>query len=154
MKRTTLLFLRRDKQILLAMKKRGFGVDKWNGAGGKLEPNETVLQAAIRECQEEIGVTPISQKLVGELLFDLPDVEHYCYVYTATAWQGELRETEEMRPQWFAENKIPYDQMWPGDSIWMPLLLAGKPFKGAVTVEKDQVRQHDIKEVKSLKEQV
>lgn len=34
----TLLFLKKNRQLLLAMKKRGFGAGKWNGVGGKLEP--------------------------------------------------------------------------------------------------------------------
>ena len=42
MKQTTLLFLRKDNHILLAMKKRGFGINKWNGAGGKVEEGETI----------------------------------------------------------------------------------------------------------------
>jgi hypothetical protein len=38
MRQTTLVFVFNEKnQILLAMKKRGFGEGKWNGAGGKLE---------------------------------------------------------------------------------------------------------------------
>lgn len=135
------------------MKKRGFGGGKWNGAGGKVEPGETVLAAAIRECREEIGVTPINPKLAGELhFFDLPDIEHYCYIYVATQWQGEPRESEEMRPQWFAESAIPYADMWPDDFIWMPLMLAGKLFKGTVTVENNQLLRHNIREVKRLKE--
>lgn len=44
-KEYTLIFLRRyyegNKQILLGMKKRGFGAGKWNGFGGKLEENES-----------------------------------------------------------------------------------------------------------------
>ena len=44
----SLLFLRRDDQILLAMKKRGFGSDRYNGVGGKIEPGDTVEQAMIR----------------------------------------------------------------------------------------------------------
>ena len=52
--RRTVVFLIRENQVLLAMKKRGFGEGKWNGVGGKLDPGETVEQALVRECQEEI----------------------------------------------------------------------------------------------------
>ena len=151
MKHVTLLFLRRDRELLLAMKKRGFGVGKWNGAGGKVETGETYEQATIRECQEEIGVTPGSLRKVGELrFFDLPDVEHYCHIYTTTEWEGEPRETEEMRPQWFAESSVPFDDMWPDDRFWIPLMLDDKLFKGTVTVEGNTLRKHDIREVNSL----
>jgi 8-oxo-dGTP pyrophosphatase MutT (NUDIX family) len=151
MKYVTLLFLRQDEKILLAMKKRGFGVGKWNGVGGKVEGNETYEQAAIRECQEEINVTPHNLRKIGELhFFDLPDVEHYCHVYETTNWIGEPQETEEMSPRWFAETAIPYDTMWPDDKLWIPLLLAHKSFKGVVTVENDVVRKHDIREVDSF----
>lgn len=151
MKHVTLLFLRLDGQILLAMKKRGFGVGKWNGAGGKVEPGETYEQAAVRECQEEIGVTPRSLRKVGELhFFDLPDVEHYCHIYTTTEWEGEPHETEEMQPHWFNEMDIPFSEMWPDDRFWMPLMLEGQLFKGTVTVDNDVVREQDIREVDSL----
>ena len=46
-----------ERQLLLGRKKRGFGEGKWNGFGGKLEPGETVEEAAVRELQEESGVT-------------------------------------------------------------------------------------------------
>lgn len=42
--------------MLLAMKKRGFGVGKFNGVGGKVEVGESEQEAAIREAEEEIGV--------------------------------------------------------------------------------------------------
>ena len=57
MKLSTLCFLIEDDRILLAMKKRGFGEGKWNGVGGKVNEGETVEAAAIRETEEEIGVT-------------------------------------------------------------------------------------------------
>ena len=53
----TLVLLREDNRVLLGMKKRGFGAGKWNGFGGKLEPGETVVEAAAREVQEECGLT-------------------------------------------------------------------------------------------------
>jgi 8-oxo-dGTP diphosphatase len=151
MKLTTLLFLRQNGQILLAMKKRGFGVGKWNGVGGKLLPNETILEAAIRECEEEILVTPNNLKLTGEIhFFDLPDVEHYCYVYTTKDWEGKPQESEEMKPKWFAETDIPYTEMWPDDKFWMPMLLADTLFKGSVVIENNLVRTCDITEVTTL----
>ncbi len=57
MKLSTLCFLLKDNQILLAMKKRGFGEGKWNGVGGKVNEGESVERAALREMEEEIGVT-------------------------------------------------------------------------------------------------
>jgi 8-oxo-dGTP pyrophosphatase MutT (NUDIX family) len=56
MRNTTLLFLvkKQDNKItdvLLAMKKRGFGAGRWNGVGGKLGEGETIEQAVIRESK-------------------------------------------------------------------------------------------------------
>lgn len=151
MKHVTLLFLRRDNQVLLAMKKRGFGADKWNGVGGKVEAGETYEQGARRECQEEIGVTPRQLNNVGELhFFDLPDVEHYCHVYVVDDWAGEPVETEEMRPQWFDVTAIPYAQMWPDDEFWLPLLLAGKLFQGTIVVGDNKVERCEVQEVSHL----
>src|SRR5688572_20732131 len=98
-KTCTLLFLRRDGEILLALKKRGFGPGMWNGVGGKVDPGETVEQAMIRECQEEIEVTPTNYDKVAEFTFRM-DVDTsepwnlYIHTYIATEWEGEPVETE------------------------------------------------------------
>jgi 8-oxo-dGTP pyrophosphatase MutT (NUDIX family) len=70
MKDMTVLFLRREQEVLLAMKKRGFGKGRWNGVGGKVELGETPEEAAKRECLEEINVTPQIIKKVAELIFN------------------------------------------------------------------------------------
>ena len=44
----TLVFLRESQNILLGMKKRGFGSGMWNGFGGKVEKGETCLEGAKR----------------------------------------------------------------------------------------------------------
>jgi mutator protein MutT len=149
MKHVTLVFLRRDNEILLAMKKRGFGVNKWNGAGGKVEEGETPPQAAVREAEEEINVTPRNLQKVGEIDFYLteePNFNHYAHIYTATEWTGEPQETEEMRPQWFKISDVPYDKMWGDDKYWLPDAIAGKRFKAMYKLDADDnIVESDVK---------
>ena len=119
------------------MKKRGFGTGLWNGTGGKVEPGETVLEAATRECIEEIGVRPLHLMSVGRLAFyieDKPEFAHDITIFTAEKWEGEPHETDEMRPQWFSTLKIPYDTMWADDKLWLPLVLNGHSVSGEVTM--------------------
>ena len=53
----TLLIIHKGDKVLLGMKKRGFGVGRWNGFGGKVDQGETVENAAKREIFEEAGIT-------------------------------------------------------------------------------------------------
>lgn len=133
--RRTLLFLRRGDEILIAMKKRGFGANKWNGVGGKLELGETVEQALIRETEEEIDVTPTNYWQVAELDFvqdgETPDPWHmYVYAYICDEWTGQPAESEEMAPEWFKLSDIPYQSMWEDDEYWLPQVLAGSKVTG------------------------
>ena len=126
---TTLVLLRNEEQVLLAMKKRGFGIGKYNGVGGKLEPGETIQQAAIRECEEEVGIIPSALKQVAELTFHYdqkPNWDQVVHVFISTEYTGDAIETEEMKPSWFNLADIPYDSMWPDDEIWLPKVLDGQ----------------------------
>ena len=71
MKLVTLCLLVKDDKVLLAMKKRGFGMGKWNGVGGKVEDGETIEMAAARETGEEIGVAveTAGMKNIGNITF-------------------------------------------------------------------------------------
>jgi hypothetical protein len=44
-------------------------------------------------------------------------------------WSGEPSESEEVRPQWYPIDKLPFDAMWVDDPHWVPLVLAGKKIK-------------------------
>jgi len=156
-KTLSLLFLRKDDQILLAMKKRGFGEGRWNGVGGKVEEGETVEQAMIRETQEEIGVTPKVYEKVADIRFDEyfkgePTLMHV-HIFVATEWEGEPEESEEMKPQWFSTQHIPYDLMWADDPYWLPQVIEGKKLSADFKLdEHDTIISHSTTEVVEFKE--
>jgi len=142
MKQTTLCFLikerGKEKEILLAMKKRGWGQGKWNGVGGKLDVSrgdKDIFDAAIREMKEEIGVEIEKQEEMAILDFSYPylsnpdEKEWRVRVFFASDWQGTPEESEEMKPQWFKINEIPFDNMWPDDKFWLPRVLNGERLK-------------------------
>jgi 8-oxo-dGTP pyrophosphatase MutT (NUDIX family) len=124
----------KEQQILLGMKKRGFGKGRYNGFGGKPKPGESVEQAAIRELVEESGVRTTQQdiKKAGEITFRFPhipsekDWDQVVHIYLVQRWDGEPKESEEMRPEWFSIDRIPYAKMWDDDKYWLPKILRGE----------------------------
>ena len=59
-----LLFSKDTKKLLLVKRNKKPYPNLWNGIGGKIEVGETPIEAAIRECKEETGLTMISPKLL------------------------------------------------------------------------------------------
>ncbi len=141
----TILFVIKDGRILLIEKKRGLGAGKINGPGGKIDSGETPLQAAIRETQEELMVTPHAPRKLGELRFsmsDCPDI--LCHVYRADDFSGTPTETDEAVPVWTALDAIPYHRMWEDDRHWLPLLLNEQPFLGRFVFDGDRLQWSDV----------
>lgn len=147
----TLLFVLREGKILLGMKKRGFGVGRWNGFGGKLEEGEAIEQAVVRETREECAITPLNIKKFGILDFEFAHKSEWnqqVHFFSAERFEGNPEETEEMSPAWFSFDKIPFENMWPDDRFWMPIFLSGKKFKGKfVFGENEEILEHEIQEV-------
>lgn len=140
---TTLSYAIREGEILLGMKKRGFGAGRWNGFGGKVHDGETIEEAAVREFHEEasieVGVKDLVQVAVIDFYFR-DGKEIHVRVFFTEKWNGEPEETEEMRPQWFHFDDIPYKDMWVDDIHWLPQVLAGKKVIGSVYFgESDEV---------------
>ena len=143
MSKASLCFIIQGERVLLIRKKRGVGAGKINGPGGKVEAGESMLDSAVRETREEIGVTPLGLELRGELFFDFVGSRMvHCGVFVARDFEGEPVETDEAIPIWHSTGAIPYDEMWEDDRVWFPLLLAGKCFRGGATVDPgDKVRE-------------
>jgi 8-oxo-dGTP diphosphatase len=141
----TLLFVVRAGQVLLIRKLRGLGAGKINAPGGRLEPGETPLDAAVREVREEVGVTPAAPRARGELRFQFADgYGLHCHVFRSDGCEGEPRESPEAIPLWVPLEQIPYDQMWADDALWLPRMLAGHRFSGRFTFDGDALTSHEI----------
>lgn len=141
-----LCFIVSDQRVLLIRKKRGLGAGKINAPGGKIEPGETPEQAAVRETQEEIGVTPGKLEERGELCFHFTDgYSLRCAVFFAYAHEGEPIETDEATPFWCAVNAVPYHDMWEDDQYWLPEALVGKRFAGWFEFDDDKMLSRDVK---------
>ncbi|KAG6917604.1 hypothetical protein DXG01_001833 [Tephrocybe rancida] len=115
-------------------------------SGGKVEAEETSQEAALRELEEEAGITaPLEH--AGTLLFTsgIEDVANHIEIYRADEYSGVITETDEMRPEWFSlpstdptdpvltsAPPMPFDLMWDTDHYWMPLLFSKTKFAGRV----------------------
>ncbi len=52
------------------------------------------------------------------------------HLYIVTEWNGLISETDEMKPEWFDINCIPYEDMFPDDIYWLPYILNKKKIEG------------------------
>ena len=143
--RATLTFVIRDSLVLLIRKKRGLGAGKITGPGGRIEDGERAVDCAIREVEEELGVTPIDPRSRGELRFQFVDgYSIHVFVFTAHDCRGEACETDEAVPLWTPVTAIPYAEMWADDELWLPPLLAGRSFSGRFLFERDRMLAHHL----------
>ena len=143
--RATLMFIREGDDILLIRKLRGIGAGKINAPGGKIDPGESPLEAAVRETREELHVTPVDPSKMGELSFamsDIPDI--FVHVFLARGCEGEPKETEEAVPLWTHCRRIPYELMWEDDQHWLPRMLDGEKFRGRFYFEGERIQWMEI----------
>jgi len=141
----TLCYLVRGEpiqEVLLGLKKAGFGAGRYVGVGGKIEPGEPVVRAAVRELWEETGVQASEADLIpmAHLTFLFPyrpDWDHLVHAFLVPRWQGEPRESDEMEPAWFRVKAIPFDRMWDDSAYWLPHVLSGRRVRAVFVFDED-----------------
>lgn len=126
------------REVLLGRKRTGFGVGRLVAPGGKLEPGETAVDAAIREVREEVGIEVAARDLVpiAEIAYpflDRPHASQVHRVFTASVFTGEPRASSELEPAWFPVASIPFDRMWADAARWLPRALAGEYVAATLT---------------------
>merc|ERR1740128_1602412 len=106
--------------VLLGMKRRGFGQGLWQHTfAGKVEKNESTIEAAKRELEEESGLLAELSDLqkVAFIEYEFTDAKivpviMQMHIYKAVKWTGQPTISEEISPQWFKTSEIPYAKMW------------------------------------------
>jgi 8-oxo-dGTP diphosphatase len=128
------------RQVLLGRKLCGFGAGKIMGLGGHVEPGESDAAAAVREVGEESGVQiePASVSRRATLTYWFPAKPSWnarVAVFFGDRWRGPVVESDEMRPAWFAVDRLPLDEMWDDERYWLPRVLGGERLTAEFTFD-------------------
>lgn len=143
--RCVLSYVKDKDKVLLINKKKGLGKGLVNGPGGHIELEETAIEAAYREFEEETGYTTDDLEYVGTLNFQFKDgLSMRGYVYIGEGAKGELKENEETIPFWCPINDLPLDKMWEDDKLWLEQALQGKKFVGNFIFDGEKMLSHDV----------
>ena len=149
----TLVIIHDRPRLLLGKKKKGFGIGRWNGFGGKVEEGETIEEAAMRELAEEVGIEAGELEKIGVNQFEWQNNENLfeVHIFKSKNFKGVPRESDEMSPRWFFADEIPFAEMWSDDLYWFPYFMRGKKFRGKfVFDENDKVADYSLTEVQNL----
>lgn len=141
----TLVFVVKRSQVLLIHKQRGLGAGKVIGPGGKIEASETLVEGALRELEEEVGLQATHAEPRGELKFQFQDgYALQVAVFVVTVFDGQPKATEEAVPFWCGVDQIPYDQMWADDVLWLRRVLDGEAVLGKFWFDGDDMQAHRL----------
>lgn len=126
----TLAYLVRGERVLMVH--RTFKDDdpahgKFNGLGGKLEPDEDVVAGLRRELREEAGVEIVSWRLRGTVSW--PDLgaggeSVLAFVFVVDDFTGEPPPAnDEGTLHWVARAELTDLPLWEGDRHWLDLVF-------------------------------
>ncbi|MBR5596420.1 MAG: 8-oxo-dGTP diphosphatase [Lachnospiraceae bacterium] len=126
MKQTTLCYIEKNESYLMmhrVKKENDINQDKWVGVGGKLEEGESPEDCLLREVREETGLVLKQFQYRGFITFISNKWgTEYMHLFTATEYEGEIKECEEGNLEWVEKSKIEELHLWEGDKIFFRLL--------------------------------
>ena len=80
--------------------------NKWEFPGGKIDGNESVEQALVRELQEELDIAVVNQQSFMNLDFEYPEKKVSLYFQLVTEFTGQERGVEGQEVAWFDPQQI------------------------------------------------
>ena len=78
----------------------------WEFVGGKVEPGETLAQALVRECREELDVTVAVGEPFMEAVHRYPDIHVHLTLFHATIAEGEPKRLEHNDLRWVTAEEL------------------------------------------------
>ncbi|HUD42292.1 MAG TPA: 8-oxo-dGTP diphosphatase [Dokdonella sp.] len=104
---------------------------KYNGLGGKMEPDEDVVACMRREIREEAGIECTDLRLRGTISwpgFGKHGEDWLGFVFLIDRYEGEpLNENPEGSLEWVAIERIFELPLWDGDRHFLPLVFDADP---------------------------
>ena len=88
----------------------------WEFVGGKREPGETLQQALVRECNEELGITVKVGNLFMEVLHEYRDIYIRLSLFHCTVDEGVPQKLEHNDIRWISPSEIPEYEFCPADA--------------------------------------
>ncbi|HIX90172.1 MAG TPA: (deoxy)nucleoside triphosphate pyrophosphohydrolase [Candidatus Agathobaculum pullicola] len=87
----------------------------WEFVGGKVESGETKEQALIRECQEELAITPDVGQIFMDVTHEYPDLTVHLTLFHATIQEGVPQKLEHNDIRWITAGEIDQYAFCPAD---------------------------------------
>jgi len=132
MQNTSLCYLEKDGKYLMLhriKKKNDVNLHKWIGLGGKFLEGESPFECAKREIFEESGLIVKKLNYRGVVTFDCPPYPtDYMHLFTATEFEGEIKECDEGTLEWVDKKELKNIPIWEGDYIFFDLIDNNEPF--------------------------
>lgn len=101
---STVCYLEKDDKILFIKFEKKWG-KRYAPPGGKVESGETPSECIMREFFEETGVKLVNPKLKG-ISYWKDSSEGVIFVFTATEYEGDIKESLEGRLEWIEKSKL------------------------------------------------
>ena len=99
----------------------------WEFVGGKVEPGETMEQALIRECREELGVTLSVDTAFMEVKHAYPDITIHLTVFDAVIAQGNPQKLEHNDIRWIHPGEASQFEFCPADRVILEKIIKEHP---------------------------
>ena len=101
----------------------------WEFVGGRAEEGETLEEALVRECREEIGVTVSVGAPYMEVTYDYPDIPVHLTLFEAEIIDGVPTPMEHNAIAWIGAEEIDDYPFVPADKVILAKLRGQDPEK-------------------------